>query len=379
MTLRRRLQVFIAFFAVSVLAVAIWERYLYLEARAELSESLAVDIRLDEVADQLSAALSLSIFISLILLVLAWIFLDRWVLAPLDEMRRELRLVASGTIHQVIEVANPPEIQLAAADAEYMRQNLVAQIDLARAAWQGLEQDAPLVASMRKALSPTAIDTTTLGLDVAGQTMPASGAIAGDWWDVIRTPRGIALAMVDVTGHGPEAGVVGLQIKAIMTAALSAGFAPNSVMERVSAGLADVDALLATAVILEIPNDISEPTQWVNAGHPAGYWIDTNHLITTLNPTGPMLAGFGGSWNSQEFYFGAGDRIILASDGLLETQDEKGEEFGTRGLVTSVVSGEQARNSSELTNLIVSTARQDSVTWHRDDVSVVVITRRLGV
>ena len=378
MTLRRRLQVFIAFFAATVLAVAIWERYLYLEARAELSESLAVDIRLDEVANQLSTALSVSIFISLLLLVLAWIFLDRWLLAPLDEMRSELRMVASGTIHQVIEVSNPPEIKLAAADAESMRQNLVAQIDLARAAWQGLEQDAPLVASMRKALSPTAIDTTTLGLDVAGQTMPASGAIAGDWWDVIRTPRGIALAMVDVTGHGPEAGVVGLQIKAIMTAALSAGFAPNSVMERVSAGLADVDALLATAVILEIPNDISEPTQWVNAGHPAGYWIDANHLITTLNPTGPMLAGFGGSWESQEFYFGPGDRIVLASDGLLETQDEKGEEFGTRGLVTSVISGQQSRNSSELTNLIVSTARQDSVTWNRDDVSVVVITRRLG-
>jgi len=378
MTLRRRLQVFIAFFAATVLAVAIWERYLYLEARAELSESLAVDIRLDEVANQLSTALSVSIFISLLLLVLAWIFLDRWLLAPLDEMRSELRMVASGTIHQVIEVSNPPEIKLAAADAESMRQNLVAQIDLARAAWQGLEQDAPLVASMRKALSPTAIDTTTLGLDVAGQTMPASGAIAGDWWDVIRTPRGIALAMVDVTGHGPEAGVVGLQIKAIMTAALSAGFAPNSVMERVSAGLADVDALLATAVILEIPNDISEPTQWVNAGHPAGYWINANHLITTLNPTGPMLAGFGGSWESQEFYFGPGDRIVLASDGLLETQDEKGEEFGTRGLVTSVISGQQSRNSSELTNLIVSTARQDSVTWNRDDVSVVVITRRLG-
>jgi len=378
MTLRRRLQVFIAFFAATVLGAAIWERYVYVRARAEISDSIAQDIRLDEVADQLSTALSVSILISLLLLVLAWIFLDRWLLAPLDEMRSELRMVASGTIHQVIEVSNPPEIKLAAADAESMRQNLVAQIDLARAAWQGLEQDAPLVASMRKALSPTAIDTTTLGLDVAGQTMPASGAIAGDWWDVIRTPRGIALAMVDVTGHGPEAGVVGLQIKAIMTAALSAGFAPNSVMERVSAGLADVDALLATAVILEIPNDISKPTQWVNAGHPAGYWIDANHLITTLNPTGPMLAGFGGSWESQEFYFGPGDRIVLASDGLLETQDEKGEEFGTRGLVTSVISGEQSRNSSELTNLIVSTARQDSVTWNRDDVSVVVITRRLG-
>jgi len=378
MTLRRRLQFFIASFAVMVLAAAVWERYAYLQARAEISESLAQDIRLDEVADELSSALSVSIFISLLLLALAWIFLERWVLAPLDEMRSELRMVASGTIHQVIEVANPPEIQLAAADAESMRQNLVAQIDLARAAWQGLEQDAPLVTSMRKALSPTAMDTTNLGIDVAGQTLPASGAIAGDWWDVIRTPRGIALAMVDVTGHGPEAGVFGLQIKAVMAAALSAGFTSIAVMERVSAGLVDIDALLATAVILEIPNDISAPTQWVNAGHPAGYWINNNHLITSLNPTGPMLGGFGGTWQSQELFFGAGDRIVLVSDGLLETQDEKGEEFGTRGLISSVISGQQSLNSTELTNLIVSTARQDSVTWNRDDVSVVVISRRLG-
>jgi serine phosphatase RsbU (regulator of sigma subunit) len=378
MTLRRRLQIFVAFFAATVIAAAVWERYVYLRARAEISDTVAQDIRLDEVADQLSLALSVSIFVSLLLLVLAWIYLERWVLAPLDEMRTELRMVASGTIHQVIEVANPPEIQLAAADAESMRQNLVNQIDLARAAWQGLEQNAPLVASMRKALSPTLIDTEKFGLDVAGQTLPASGAIAGDWWDVIRTPQGTALAMVDVTGHGPEAGVVGLQIKAIMTAALSAGFTPSDVMERVSAGLSDVDALLATAVILEIPIDISKPTKWVNAGHPAGYWIDANHLITTLNPTGPMLGGFGGVWNSQEIFFGAGDRIVLASDGLLETQDENGEEFGTQGLVTSVVTGERIGNSAELTNLIVSTARQDSVTWNRDDVSVVVITRRLG-
>jgi serine phosphatase RsbU (regulator of sigma subunit) len=379
MTLRRRLQLFIAFFAITLLGVAVWERIIYLEARAEISETLALDIRLDEVADELSWVLSSSIFISLVLLMLAWFFLERWVLAPLDEMRTELRMVASGTIHQVIEVANPPEIQLAAADAESMRQKLVSQIDLARAAWQGLEQDAPLVASMRKALSPTLIDTEKFGLDVAGQTLPASGAIAGDWWDVIRTPQGTALAMVDVTGHGPEAGVVGLQIKAIMTAALSAGFTPSAVMERVSAGLSDVEALLATAVILEIPNDLSQPTKWVNAGHPAGYWIDANHLITTLNPTGPMLGGFGGVWQSQDVFFGAGDRIVLVSDGLLETQDEKGEEFGTQGLVTSVVSGERSANSAELTNLIVSTARQDSVTWNRDDVSVVVITRRLGL
>lgn len=378
MTLRRRLQLAIVIFAVTLIGTAIWERLVYLQARSELSLTLANNMKLDEVANQLSTALSVSLLLSLTLLFLGWIFLERWVLAPLDEMRTELRLVASGRLHQVIEVANPPEIRMAASDAESMRINLVSQIDLARAAWQGLEQDAPLVLSMRNALSPTLLDSLSAGLDIFGQTMPASGAIAGDWWDVIRTPQGFAIAIVDVTGHGPEAGVVGLQIKAIMTAALSAGFSPESVMERVSAGLSDVDALLATAVIINIPNDIRLPAQWVNAGHPAGFWIDDNYLLTALNPTGPMLGGFGGSWLSKEFKFGAGHRIVLASDGLLETQDNKGEEFGTQGLVSSVISGNQSQNSMELTNLIVATARQDSVTWQRDDVSVVVITRRLG-
>ena len=118
MTLRRRLQLIISIFAVTLIGTAIWERIIYLRARSELSLTLANNMELDEVAKQLSAALSVSLLFSLTLLVLGWIFLERWVLAPLDEMRTELRLVASGTIHQVIEVANPPEIRLAAADAE---------------------------------------------------------------------------------------------------------------------------------------------------------------------------------------------------------------------------------------------------------------------
>lgn len=377
MTLRRRLQIFIALFAAITLSAALWERHVYNVARQEISATMADTIELDEVASQLSSALTFSIIVSLSLLALAWAFLDRWVLNPLDEMRTELRMVASGTIHQVIEVANPPEIRLAAADAESMRRNLVEQIDQARAAWQGLEQDAPLVTSMRKALSATGSSLTTDHLDVFGQSQAAEGVIAGDWWDAIRTPNGTAFALVDVTGHGPEAGIVGLQIKAVMTAALSAGFAPSAVMERVSAGLSDVDALLATAIIVDIPSDPELPVQWVNAGHPAGYWLTADRKIQTLNSTGPMLGGFGGTWVSEELKLQSGQRLVLSSDGLLETQDESGTEFGSVGILESLASCPTDASSQEMAAFILSNARQDSVTWNRDDVSLVVITRRL--
>ena len=76
MTLRRRLQVFIFFFATVVIAAATWERYAYLKARAEVSVAIAQNIKLDEVANQLSTALSTSVFISLFLIILAWWYLD---------------------------------------------------------------------------------------------------------------------------------------------------------------------------------------------------------------------------------------------------------------------------------------------------------------
>jgi serine phosphatase RsbU (regulator of sigma subunit) len=214
-------------------------------------------------------------------------------------------------------------------------------------------------------------------LDVYGLTQAAEGVIAGDWWDAIRTPTGVAIALVDVTGHGPEAGIVGLQIKAVMTAALSAGFSPSAVMERVSAGLSDVDALLATAVIVDIPTDPEQSVSWVNAGHPAGFWLTGERKIKELNPTGPMLGGFGGTWKSEELQLLSGQRLVLSSDGLLETQDDSGNEFGSVGIAESLTNGPINVSSQEMASFILSNARQDSVTWNRDDVSLVVITRRL--
>jgi serine phosphatase RsbU (regulator of sigma subunit) len=377
MTLRRRLQIFVALFGAATLSAALWERHVYNIARSEISNVVANTTELDEVASQLSSALSFSLILSILLLALAWIFLDRWVLNPLDEMRTELRLVASGKINQVIEVAKPPEIHLAAADAESMRRNLVEQIDQARAAWQGLEQDAPLASSMRRALTPTENQFTSEQLDIYGHTQAADGVIAGDWWDVIRTPTGIAVALVDVTGHGPEAGIVGLQIKAVMTAALAAGFSASAVMNRVSAGLSDVEALLATAVIVDIPNLLDEPVRWVSAGHPSGYWLTGASKLQILNPTGPMLGGFGGDWAATEISLLPGQRIVLASDGILETIDKSGVDFGSEGLIAATTSAPVDADSRELTDFITAQARQDSVSWSRDDVSLVVITRRL--
>lgn len=74
MTLRRRLQLAIVIFAVTLIGTAIWERLVYLQARSELSLTLANNMKLDEVANQLSTALSVSLLLSLTLLFLGWIF-----------------------------------------------------------------------------------------------------------------------------------------------------------------------------------------------------------------------------------------------------------------------------------------------------------------
>jgi sigma-B regulation protein RsbU (phosphoserine phosphatase) len=255
----------------------------------------------------------------------------------------------------------------------------VREIDQARSARQGLEQNAPIVESMRKALSATNEISPPAGMDIFGVTQPARGVIAGDWWDIIPTPEGRAIAVVDVAGHGTESGILGLQIKAVMTAGFAAGIAPEIIFNRISKDLRHIDALHATAFIVIIPNDKHLPVEWVNAGHPGALFVNQDGVVHELSATGPMLAGFTAHWERTELHLAEGERILIMTDGLVETRDRNNQEYGLNPLIETLETCQPNMNSETLVSNLLTNARGASVTWDADDVTLVSLTRRLGL
>lgn len=376
MSLRSRVHAIIACSAVVLVLAAVWQITAYEFAREKVSQAVADSITLDEAGTRLSETLIFSLLLDMVLLFLAWRYLRRWVLDPLDEIRDQLKVVADGQLHSVITLDRPDELRAAARDAEIMRQHLVAQIDQKRAAFESLNAQAPLALSMKAALEPNSI--TIPNLDIFGAVDPAQGVIAGDWWDVVKVPDGVAVVAADVAGHGPAAGVAGLHMKAIITSGLSSGLAATELLERVSSGLSSIDSLTATVAICVIPDDVTRDATFVSAGHPPGRLIRHDGSVENLDSTGPMLGALGTLWAQHTFRFAAGERILLYSDGLVETRDGNGDEFALTRVDSALIKGRD-ENSHTLGNQILSQARKFSTTWNHDDVSIVVITRRLSV
>ncbi len=308
------------------------------------------------------------------------------VLSPLDALRTQVRQLARSQSHgQPIVPSGPPELEAVGIDAELLRQQLVAEIDEATAARQGLEQEVPVVAAIRSALT-TPSQPTVQGMQVYGHVAPAEGVLAGDWWDCWTLDDGrAAVVITDVSGHGPQAGIAGLRTRDTMTRLLDAGVAPDAVMSAAAELFWEIPDQFATAVIVLIdPADGS--MTWANAGHPLPWVISGSEstdleLVSRLDRTGPLLSAIGGDWTVSHGSLAPGETLLLCTDGLVESHQVDGEQLGDEGLWQVVLNtyresgSEPPASPGDLVNGLAARARLQAVDWSRDDVTLVAVRR----
>lgn len=330
---------------------------------------------------ELSFSLIRIVVVSLILLlgssVLGAVLAHRWVLSPLDGLRRQLRVVARrGEHHRMIAPSGPPELAAVGRDAEQMRRQLVSEIDVAKSARQALEHDAPVVRAIQAELgagAPVAVP----GLQIHGALRAAEGVLAGDWWDSAVLPTGeAAVVLCDISGHGPEAGIAALQLKQAIVHDLGSGADLREIVQTAAEVFAGAEQRFATVIGTAI-HPATGHLRWINAGHHEGLVVDAGGaLVEALGSTGPMLSWLGGSWRIGTTILAPGHTLVVYSDGLVESHDAAGDELGEEQLVKWLgqVPADQ-REPVDLVPWILGKARERAVDWHRDDVTVVAIRR----
>jgi CHASE3 domain sensor protein len=350
-------------------------------ATADLDDAVSAerDAATDELgtlARRLATALALSASALLVAVLLAYLLLRRWVLTPLDDLRRQLRAATQqGRHHEVIEPSGPPELYAAGRDAEAMRQALVREEDAARAADEGLAQEGPVVTALRADLA-TPTDPVAARLLVHGRMHAAQGVLAGDWWGIVGLDdERTAVLVIDVAGHGELAGLVTQRLRTVLTVSLRSGFDPGTVLTRGATAFVDEsDGRFATALLVVLDPHRGE-LAWANAGHPAGWLLpggDTGARVE-LAPTGPLLSGLGGSWSTRTAPFDVGDVVLAWSDGLVEAPEDGAEVPDSE--LASVVAGLDPRDPRPLVEGVLAALRQDSADWRRDDVTLVAVRR----
>jgi serine phosphatase RsbU (regulator of sigma subunit) len=342
--------------------------------------------RAQEASRRLVVAQTLVAAIALLLVPTILFLVRRWVLRPLDELSDQLLRVAGGDLQTPVGLPGPPELAAVAAAAETMRRRILDELADAVSAREALQQGQPLVAEVRDQLA--AHDLPILaGWSSAAALRPAEGLLAGDWYDVLPLSDGrFAVVVADVSGHGARAGIVAIQLKRLLEAALHLAPEPDLAMAMAARVFSDEAERFASCVVVVVDPESGTMT-YANAGHPAPLVLRSDdgvvRVVGELEATGPLLSWLHldvpGAWRTRTASLAPGSLLVVYTDGLVEARPTgTTDELGVEGVLSALQALDELTPQT-LVDEALDVARRWSGGRARDDVTLVAFERGGGV
>jgi serine phosphatase RsbU (regulator of sigma subunit) len=210
-------------------------------------------------------------------------------------------------------------------------------------------------------------------LAYAGVCLEARHA-GGDFYDFSdRGPHRLGFAVGDVSGKGVASALVRATLQAGLRTLCSVGIQDlNQSLALVNQLLFEStpEAMYATLFFAEYEEN-TRRIRYVNCGHPAPL-LYGNNAVTRLRTTAPVLGLFS-DWKGSigEVQFGAGDTLLVYTDGITEATDDSGEEFGEDRLL-GMLAGQDLPLSALLRQCVHEVCRFGA-SAQRDDLTLVAL------
>ncbi len=330
-----------------------------------------VDDRVTEARRRTYSAFFVSVAAAALVTVVAAWLVRRWVNQPLKRLASAAGQVRRGE-RVSIDRAGPSDIAAVAAAVDDMQRTIIAQRDQAVRAREAIEQGAVLAVQVRSELEGDLGDFPA-GWTIAAGLRPAEGVVAGDCYEVgLISPTTIAVAVLDIAGHGAEAAIAALKCKELLKAGLRAGLAPGRALDWLAAQEHGLDPLFLTAFVAVIDAPTGRGT-YANAGHPPALVVGDDR-ITPLAPTGPILGPIPGGWQTGEMQLLEGDKLVVFTDGLVEARDEQRAFYGDERLA-QLVSSLECPEAQPMVDAILDDLDHFQPARLADDVTLIVVCR----
>ncbi|MGC2108581.1 MAG: PP2C family protein-serine/threonine phosphatase [Candidatus Korobacteraceae bacterium] len=215
-----------------------------------------------------------------------------------------------------------------------------------------------LATEIHRTLVPT-VDTTIGGFEFYGRSLP-SGEVGGDLIDVFQDDRGWIAYVADVSGHGVAPGVVMGMVKSAARMRLSSADRSAGLLESLNSVLYSVTRPETFVTFAYLASDGERlECAYSLAGHPAilHYHAASREFSEVACSNLPLGMFDRQAFASGSVEYGPGDLFLLLTDGLLEVENAKGEEFGLEG-VKKVVSEHATDPGKAIFQTLVDAAHQ---------------------
>lgn len=174
-------------------------------------------------------------------------------------------------------------------------------------------------------------------IEVAASWRPAQ-AVSGDFYFVDQDPSGAVVACIaDVSGKGVGPALLMANVQAALETSVEAGASPGPLCARLNHFVVRhaADGQFVTFFVIRL--DVSAGrASFCNAGHNAPLLLRAEGGVEWLSGGGPVLGIFQErEFEEREIPLAALDRVVLFTDGVSETWNAAGEEFGDERIVAA--------------------------------------------
>jgi sigma-B regulation protein RsbU (phosphoserine phosphatase) len=154
--------------------------------------------------------------------------------------------------------------------------------------------------------------------------------LPGDFFTVEETNDGVILALGDICGKGLAAGMWTTHLVGLVGAHTALTSEPEAIVTGVNRDTcAMTSAVPLASMFLAKLDPITGLVEYSSAGHPPAILLRANGELESLSEGGLLLGVLpDASYVSGSFRLSAGDVLVIYSDGVTESLNNAGEEFG---------------------------------------------------
>ncbi len=182
------------------------------------------------------------------------------------------------------------------------------------------------------------VPATVAGLE-AGAMLRSSTVVGGDFFDVVPMGDRIGVAVGDVSGKGIPAALLMVMTRTLLREIARDLIEPGPVLARLNRSLCrDMPPSMFVTVVLAVldPSDAGG-VALSGAGHPDPVLVPAAgaaRVAALGEAAGPPLGMFEDArFGAASLRLGAGDALVLLTDGILEAQEEGGHRPGVAALL----------------------------------------------
>ena len=214
------------------------------------------------------------------------------------------------------------------------------------------------------------------GFEIASEIF-AVRHLPGDFFTVKPANDGVVLALGDICGKGLAAGMWTTNLVGLVTRYAAASSKPESIVAGVNRDFCGVGSTVALAsLFLARLDPLSGRLEYCSAGHPPALLLRASGNLESLSQGG-LLLGVNGdaTYVSGSVKLNSGDALLVYSDGIMESLNDSGQEFGYERLEAELRRAQGGSADAMLFSVLGAVQDFAAIRPLSDDMTLVIVKR----